>query len=107
MTTFLRHFLAELFLNKGGRESEAHKLPKMCVFGLKIRLFRQKKTKNSRLEKLEIGGHKCQEHGVRLIKFFTVDFFEIGTGYYVDSESKSSKSGIRVLRKSSFSHFSS
>ena len=30
----------------GERESGALKLPKMCVFGLKIRLFQQKKTKN-------------------------------------------------------------
>ena len=35
-------FFDELFLNKGG-ESKALKLPKMCVFGLTIRLFRQKK----------------------------------------------------------------
>ena len=29
-----------------GRESGALKLPKLCVFGLKIRLFWRKKTKN-------------------------------------------------------------
>ena len=44
---FFRHFFDELFLNKGGRESGALKLPKMCVFGLKIRLFQRKKTKKS------------------------------------------------------------
>jgi len=35
-----------MFLNKQGRESGAHKLPKMSVFGLKIRLFQRKKKKS-------------------------------------------------------------
>ena len=43
---FLGIFFDELFLNKGGRESGALKLPKICVFGLKIQLFQQKRQKN-------------------------------------------------------------
>ena len=42
--------------NKGRRESGAPKPTKICVFGLKNQLFRQMKTKDSRLEKLDIGG---------------------------------------------------
>ena len=43
---FFRHFFDGLLLNKGGRESGALKLPKICVFGLKIQLFQQKRQKN-------------------------------------------------------------
>ena len=37
-------------------EYGAPKPTKICVFGLKNQLFRQMKTKDSRLEKLDIGG---------------------------------------------------
>ena len=51
---FFRHFFDELFLNKWGRKSGAHKLQKMCVFGLQIRLFRRKRLKNHNFSVLPI-----------------------------------------------------
>ena len=69
--TFFWHFFDELFLNKGGRESGALKLPKMCVFGLKIRLFGGKRQKNHNFSVFTI-----LDIGVRYSILDTVKSFE-------------------------------
>ena len=58
-----RHFFDEMFLNKADMKSGSLKLPKLCVFGLKIRLFsekRQKRTQFFSIDDTQYGGFDTQ-----------------------------------------------